>query len=287
MYNNLVIDCNSICHMAKHSMGGLSYESQKVGVIFGFLRQLLKLSKLYNTNKFIFCWDSQTSLRKNIFPEYKNNRHKDKTPEDIEFDTLIYGQFNMLKKEIIPQMGFKNNFEFEGFEADDVIAEVVMSHPNRKFVIASTDSDLFQLLFHNEVTLYQLMSKKEITYNDIEQLYGVTPDTWAKVKAISGCVTDNVPGITGVGEKTAIKYLNNQLKHTTKAYQAIKNGQEIIDRNINLVLLPFQGTPETKLQKDTPNFPQFIQVCRQYGFESFLRNDEIGNWEKYLFKESA
>ena len=70
----LLVDSNSICHQAKHSMGNLTWEEKEVGIIFGFLRQLLSLAKTFETNKFVFVWDSRISLRTKMFPDYKKTR---------------------------------------------------------------------------------------------------------------------------------------------------------------------------------------------------------------------
>jgi 5'-3' exonuclease len=126
----ILIDSNSICHAAKHSMGDLSYEERKVGVIFGFLLQLLSLSKLLKSNRFVFIWDSRKSLREQIFPDYKYKRkNKEKTKEEKEMDDIAYAQFNILRTEIIPALGFQNNFMFDGYEADDLIAKICFKYP--------------------------------------------------------------------------------------------------------------------------------------------------------------
>jgi len=102
----LLVDANSVCHQMKHAMGDLSWEEKRVGVLFGFLRQLLSLAKILKSNRFVFAWDTRSSVRSKFFPEYKGRRKKDKTPEEKELDDIAYIQFNTLQHEILPEIGY-------------------------------------------------------------------------------------------------------------------------------------------------------------------------------------
>ncbi|GAH00618.1 unnamed protein product, partial [marine sediment metagenome] len=107
------------------------------------------------------------------------------------------------------------------------------------------------------------------------------PREWKLVKALAGCSTDGIPGVKGVGEKTAIKYLTSQLKETTKACQAIisKEGIKIFKRNLKLVALPFKGTNVFKLKKDKLSKEGWIKVTKTLGMKS-LQNHNIFMGEK-------
>jgi DNA polymerase-1 len=266
-------------------MGDFSFDEQQTGVIFGFLRQIIKFAKLYKTNQLIFCWDSSSSLRKKISPVYKANRTKtDKSDEEKEFDAIAYKQFHIIRDKVLPYIGFKNNFFYEGYEADDIIAEIIMSQVDDKFVIVSADSDLYQLLFDKEVTMYNTKSKKEVTYSDFVEEHSIYPDDWLEVKAIAGCSSDNVIGVHGVGEKTAIKFIKGELSPSLKTYQNIKNSRSIIDKNLELVSLPFPGTPTPVLVKDSLDVINFIEICQRFGFESLINKDSLNVWKTYIFK---
>ena len=180
----VIIDCNYICHMAKHSMGELSFEELHSGVIFGFLRQMLSLINTFKTNDFIFVWDSRESKRKVLFPTYKANRHYEKTEEEKELDAIAYKQFDILRTEVIPKIGFVNNFMMKGYEADDVIAGIVFRN-KENFVIVSSDNDLLQLL-NNRVRIYSIKNKSYYTEEMMLKEYNISPDKWAEVKAIAG-----------------------------------------------------------------------------------------------------
>jgi DNA polymerase-1 len=278
----LLIDSNFLCHQAKHSMGDLDFESQKTGIIFGFLRQLLKLSQLYPKSDFIFCWDSKTSLRKKIYPEYKANRKKEKSDEEKEADSIAYAQFELIKTYVLPEIGYRNIFEYEGFESDDIFARIIYTTSD-DFVIVTSDEDIYQLLF-DSVKIYNPGKKKEYTLWDFQNEYGISPEFWFDVKAIAGCVSDNVKGIAGVGAKTAIKYLTNQLDVLSTKFQAIESeeGQVLIKRNYRLVRLPYKSTPKSKFGKDGLSLDKFMTVCQRYGFYSILAPKELRKWEEHL-----
>lgn len=278
----LIIDSNYICHLSKYSMKDLSYQEKKVGVIFGFLRQILSLAKVFETNKFIFVWDSKTSLRKEIFPAYKEKRKTNKTEEDLELDSLSYPQFDDLRDTIIPSLGFANNHMQIGYEADDLMAIITQNNPENEYSIVSADEDLFQLL-SDTVTLYSIRKKQSYTAKNLYKDYGVTPKQWVMVKAIGGCRTDEISGIANVGEKTAAKFIRKQLSFNTKAHQNILKGTEIIQRNISLVELPFKGTLPIKYKRDHLNLEAFVDVCKEYGFNSFLTREVYQQWKLHVF----
>jgi len=281
----ILIDSNSICHTVKHAMTDLSFHEKQVGVIFGFLRQILSLAKKFESNRFVFAWDSRSSVRNQFFPEYKGRRKKDKTPEEKELDDIAYVQFNTLRDEILPEVGFANNFWQEGYEADDIIASIVHCNPTEKIVIISTDEDLYQLLSEN-VTMYSIRKKQEYTYHNLWKDFHIPPQDWVDIKSIAGCSSDDIPGVPGVGEKTACKYLNRQLGITHKTYRSIKESGELIKRNLQLVTLPYPGTKCLPItNSDSLPTKKFLGVCTRYGFESFMYRDSLAQWKEHIFKE--
>ena len=72
----LVIDCSQLCYRSFYTTKDLSYEEERTGIIFGFLKQIFKLAQDFDTKTFIFCWDSAKSYRKQIYSDYKENRKK-------------------------------------------------------------------------------------------------------------------------------------------------------------------------------------------------------------------
>lgn len=266
-----LIDCQAVCYRALYSCGNLK-TSQGVpsGIYYGFFNTLYKLALRGECAHFVFCWDSRQSLRKQIYPEYKGNREH--TPDTVP----IFEQFKYLRTHLLPRLGFTNNLFKIGYEADDLIASICKYTPpkrGREYGIVSSDKDLYQLLTPR-ISMWEPSGKiKKYTYEDFCDEWKTTPDVWGKVKAISGCKTDGVPGIPGIGEKNAIRHL------TVKPNPRLMSpgNQEIIERNKKLVVLPFWTTPKFKLNwEETPKFDAFVDMCHEYEFSTFLKR--VGNW---------
>ena len=286
MNRTLVIDCNNLCYSALFTFGELSHEEKKTGVIFGFLQRILFLANKFETNKFIFCWDSKKNYRKLIYPEYKANRRKDLTEqEEIDY-ALAFKQFDVLREKVLPGLGFSNVFQQNGYEADDLIAEVV-KRGGGSFGVVSTDKDLYQLL--DRCSIYNQRTKKVITHKDFQELYGIPCTLWADVKALMGDSGDNISGIVGVGEKKAIQFITNILPKG-KIFDLILSleSQDTFLRNLKLIELPYHGIKKIKMIMGEDEFDKFkfIDVFMDYGFESFLRKDTLNKWVDLMVRTS-
>ena len=275
----IVCDCNYISYVEKFALStGLSYRGGHTEIIYGFLKQILKLAQRFETNQLIFCWDSKDSLRKKTYPEYKANRRKDQTEEEKEANEIAYKQFNQLRRTVLPSMGFNNIFMQEGYEGDDLIAYIVRDHPCN--VVITNDEDMLQLL--DNCNLYNITKRSLTDKDEFIRAYGISPMDWVDVKSYAGCYSDNVKGLEGVGEKTVAKWLRGELKQTTKTYQKINSpeGWDIHRRNHPLVCLPLEGLPPIRLTKDSFLKKSFRDVFMEYGFNSFLENDKFEKWIK-------
>ena len=282
MKTNLIIDCNNLAYSSFYIFKNLNYLEKKTGVIFGFIQQILSLAKKFESTNFVFCWDSKKSYRKLIYSEYKANRRKELSNEENADLKLAYNQFAELREKILLEMGFNNVFMQTGYEADDLIAKVVLDNQNKKNIIVSTDQDLYQLLQYS-VSIHNIRTKKIFLWKDFANKYNAAPNLWVRVKAIAGCSTDNVIGVKGVGEMTAIKYLQDKLQEgKIKNRIESQEGQAIIKRNIELVVLPFQGRKKLRIdfQKNDLSKEKFIEVFMQYGFSSLLKKEVVENWSK-------
>lgn len=280
----LIIDGNALCHKAKHATGDLTHETMHVGVIFGFMMQILRYAKEFKTANIVYAWDSKKSHRLKLFPEYKEKRRTScKTPEEIEIDKAAYAQFDKLYDVILPAIGCQHNYKIDGYEGDDIIAGLVNQFSDEDEVfIASGDEDLYQCLQPN---VSMIKGKKVYNFVDFHKEYGITPDRWAEVKAIAGCDTDEVPGVRGVGEKTAIKYLNDELTPHLKGYKSIccPEGRAIYQRNLPLVKLPFKGFPELEIKPFRPlSLRGFMDVCNDLNFQYFLKKENLTQWKQHL-----
>lgn len=276
----MIIDHSALCHAVKFSLGKykLSHNEKPTFVIYGYLQMLQFLFKRVYPDRVVIACDSKKSKRKKKYPLYKENRNN-KTQEQEQLDSIAYPQFLILKEHILPDIGFKNIFEVKGLEADDVIASICKSNPNSDIVIVSRDKDLYQLLTEN-VAIFDPTNKSYFTIKDFKKLYGITPDRWAEVKEIAGCTTDNVKGIEGVAEKTAIKYLLGKLPQKYISYKNIVKGEKIIKRNRKLVLLPYKGTPTFDVIPNRLSKKAFEKIAKAYGFKSITK--DIDYWIKTL-----
>lgn len=277
----IIVDCNYVGHSSRFAVDANLKTSTGIytNVIYGFLQTLITLSQVYRTKRFAFVWDSKKSKRKELFPEYKKSRHKNLTEQEKIELKRAFNQFQIIRKRILPAIGFKNNFMYSGFEGDDLIASIIQSDEfGQEFLLYASDHDLYQLLSPN----VSMIKKKEIyTIDKFVEEFGINPSQWWKVKTLAGCSSDEVPGIKGIGEKTVCKYLRNKLKETSVAYKKIVDSKEEVEkRNVPLVKLPFVGTPECKLVEDEFDIQTTKELFEYYEFESLL--DEFEEWEEML-----
>jgi DNA polymerase-1 len=265
---NILIDVSALAYRSFFTTGTLSYLGQNTGVLFGIFRYAQQLHAEYPHGRLIWCFDTPSTLRKEIFPAYKIKRATDlEDVEVVQARNDLHEQLNLLRDSYLPAMGYRNIFWRDGYEADDVIASVCKASKN-KVVIVSSDSDLFQLLEQGRVLVHPPKGLP-ITEESFIEKYGISPKQWVEVKAIAGCSSDGVIGVKGVGEKTAIKYLRRELKRTSKLYIKIEeNWHELIDMNRILVCLPFLGIGKFDLQKDELTDIKRTRVYRALGIKS-------------------
>jgi len=269
-------------------MGNLDYEEKRVGVVFGFIKQMLSVAQKFNTNKLIFCWDTRQSYRKMVYPTYKGNRNKDLTTDKREELADAYRQFEEIQNIVLPIMGFKNIFRQNGYEADDLIAYIIRELPDDTTIVSS-DNDLLQLIQDNPYCPVRWYNFKGITEEKDFRLtwHDLHPQKWALIKAIAGCSTDSVDGIVGVGEITAAKYVAGILHGKPLEKIESPEGKSIIDRNKPLVTLPYIGLRPiriTGLEEDNLSYSSFCSTFSQYGFRSLLTDNEVSKWSNIFFK---
>lgn len=278
-----LLDCHSICHAAKHRTKRLTFRGVSTGVIYGFLNTLLKLQGILKPDVWVFAWDSKQSVRRDARPSYKANRLVKKSPEEIRLNRLTMPQFDIIRDDILPAMGFNNVIKVEGFEGDDIMAQVIVDgNPEDNFIMIARDNDMLQMLAPN-VTMYDHVKNKHYTAQDFSNdWFGLQPRQWALVKALAGCKTDNVDGLRGIGEKTATQMLVGLLGDHTKAYEAIMapENQAIAQANIDLVELPHSEMPPVSVSNvDRLGMRGFAEVCNTFGLKSFLKD---ANWHKWM-----
>ncbi len=277
----VLVDISWLAYRAYYTMGGLEFEDLPTGIIFGVFMQLREIChspRVRSSRIAIFC-DSRSSIRARTLPTYKGKRHEMRTPEEVEMIAAMKDQRVTLQEEILPAIGFPVYMQ-KGLESDDLMADVASSLSNapvykkagrRQAIMITSDSDLFQCI----TPIVHWFDPQRDVYHDpssFAEKYGIYPSKWGEVKALAGCSTDNVPGVGGVGEGTAIKYLNGQLPPHYKAHKHIcsKKGEAARLRNRELVVLPHKATEPICLREPSYNMDKFFFYCEKYGLQSIL-----------------
>lgn len=271
----LILDTKYLCYRVRYAMGNdLSYMGRPTTIIYGFLKELIRLQDKFRTRHLLFCFDSKTSKRKKLYPAYKENRKKKElTDKELEFEIAFQYQILKLRIKYLPEIGYKNIFIEKGLEADDLMASLAHNFKSKecrdKAIMVTADHDLYQCISPN-VTFYNPNDNKELTLQGFKQMYGISPKQWTTVKTIAGCISDGIKGIEGVGEKTALKYVRGELGVKTKVYcNIMHHGKEVIKQNSALIKLPFADTPTFSIQKDKLSVKGWKRVCKRLGFKSF------------------
>lgn len=238
----LLVDINYLAHRAKHSTGDMSHEGISTGVAFGVLRDLKDLAERFNPYRMVLALDYRgRKIRQDMLPSYKSSREAKKTEEDRERDVIFRQEVTRLWEDLLPRVGYRNLVEREGYEADDVLAGYAAKIPKgHDAIIVTGDEDLWQCL-SPVVMWYSPGTGRLLDSQTFYQEWGVDPIQWAHVKALAGCKTDDVPGIPGIGEKSAAGWFNGKLKAGSKKWELISENIGIIQQNLSLVKLPLPG----------------------------------------------
>lgn len=274
----LVFDVHYLAHRAFHSTCDLSYHGKATGVIFGFLQSIGFLKDDFQTDRVVFCFEHKHLKRRDIFPSYKERRHTSyKPPEELKAMGELNAQIAELRQRYLPKIGFNNVFAYDGYESDDVMAAIARDYgKEQEVVIVTADLDLLQCL-SPKVSIYSPQKKKLLTELWFYREYGISPAQWALVKALAGCSGDCVPGIKGVGEVTALKWIKGELSKTSKAWKLIesKTAAEIVLRNQRLVELPFEDCPTPKIVEDEVTKAKWEEVMEELGMHSLAGKPPI------------
>ena len=171
-----------------------------VNAVYGFTNMIMKLTAKIDCDYNLVLFDAKRqNFRNDIFPEYKANRAE--PPADL------IPQFSIIRQTV--DVLNLNHLEIEGYEADDLIATYANQalSSGMEVVIVSADKDLMQLIKEG-VTFYDPMKDKFITAEDAKEKFGVYPEKIPDVQALSGDSIDNIPGVPGIGPKTAAELIN-------------------------------------------------------------------------------
>ncbi|QQR68945.1 MAG: DNA polymerase I [Alphaproteobacteria bacterium] len=197
-----LLDASGFIYRAFHALPPLTRpDGTQVGAVFGFCSMLLKLATEQNgPRSLLVVYDAgRRSFRHDLYPEYKANRTE--TPPEL------VTQFPLLR-DAVSSLGLPA-VEAEGWEADDLIASYACAAAARgqHVIIVSSDKDLMQLVGPH-VGMFDPMKMRNIREEEVREKFGVSPGQVVDVQALAGDSSDNVPGVPGIGVKTAAELIN-------------------------------------------------------------------------------
>ena len=276
----LVIDGHSMAFRAFYALpveNFVTAQGQHTNAVFGFASMLIKILEKYQPSHIAVAFDvSRHSFRTDEYPEYKGTR--DATP--VEFK----GQIELIR-DLLAAMGIRS-LSREGFEADDFLATLAHrgTQADMRVFVVSGDRDSFQTVTDTVTVLYPGLTPgdlREMTPERIEDKYGVPPYRYPEIAALVGEASDNLPGVPGVGPKTAAQWINrfggldNLLEHADqvkgKRGEALREHVEDVRRNRRLNHLLTDMDLECELddlRRDVTDRQALAALCDALEFRS-------------------
>ncbi|MDR1662818.1 MAG: hypothetical protein LBR59_00165 [Endomicrobium sp.] len=272
-----ILDGNAYIHRAYHALPPLfTSNNQQINAVYGFVRLLFKIKSIFTPDYIAVCFDYPSkNFRHEIFKEYKANRKP--------LDEALISQMPLIRKAVDALNIYR--VEIQGYEADDLIATIVKHNKENSVqtVIVTGDKDILQLIEDENVLVWN--DSKGIMYDakKVERKYGVKPNQLLDIFALSGDATDNVPGVKGIGEKTAVKLLKEyvSLKNILQNVGSIKgkigkllqHGKDNVELSKKLIELNFDVPLDYKLNdfenKDL-DIDKAISFFEKYELKSFV-----------------
>lgn len=272
-----LIDGYGFVFRAYHSMPPLSRpDGTPVGAVYGFTNMLIKLLASLDVTHVAVVFDAGSkTFRNDIYADYKANRPP--CPEDLKPQfSIVRESAESLNLAIL---------EKAGFEADDIIATIAKRAAADDFevLVVSSDKDLMQLVDDN-ISMYDPMKNRLVGIAEVQEKFSVGPDRVLDVLSLMGDVSDNVPGVRGIGPKTAAELINefgtleNIFLNLDKIKQ--KKRKEVLTEGVenaklSKILITLKDDVETgieiedlKLQSIEPD--KLIGFLEEQGFRSLV-----------------
>ena len=257
--NNTSFRANSVTELYTKSGVRTSAIMGTLNIAHSVIESLTKRYSL-PVNEVIFAWDKGHSKRRtDLYPEYKANRHKEeRTEEEKQFMKEFIEQANVLY-ENLPLFGMKC-IRKDGWEGDDLIYCVAKTlqkrYPEDSVVVVSTDEDFHQLVTKN-IDVYSPIKEVLYTRSNYKEITEIDPELFLTYKILKGDSSDGIPGIAGIGDKTAKSLVNtygdmsgllssNNREQLLKSKRTAKifttEGLETLSRNDKLINLDYVDT---------------------------------------------
>ena len=280
-----LVDGNNLAYRAYFALPEelATSEGFPTNALLGFTNMLFKLLADYRPKGVAVAWDTRATHRKELDPEYKVDRRP--------MPDLLAEQFPHFRP-IVEAFGYQN-LEFEGWEADDVIATLAAraDEAGIKTTVVSTDRDAFQLVTENIALMMTPRGVADVHVYTPERVfarYGVTPEQVPDFIGLKGDSSDNIPGVPGIGDKTAgqlvAQYgsLEGVLEHVDELSpargRALREHADQARASKELATmrrdLPLQCDP-AELVLSPPDRSRLKEMFRQYEFRNLLQRVDV------------
>ena len=287
----MLIDGSSLIFRAFFALPNLTNaDGVMTNGVYGFLTMYFRAVEEYKPDYILVAFDKKTkTFRHKEFEDYKANR--DKAPSELNY------QFGILK-DILDSLNVKY-LDIDGFEADDIVGTYskIARDEGLETVIITGDKDYFQLV-NDDVIVYLtrkgISQMEEITEEKIKEDYGLSPKQLIDVKGLMGDKSDNIPGVDGIGEKTALKYIkkygsmedlyeNLDDISGKKTKENLENSRQIafLSKKIGTIVTNAPVDYEiSDLRVENPDMESLKEKFSKYNFNKFLEKFEDGSKEQ-------
>ncbi|GAW92403.1 DNA polymerase I [Calderihabitans maritimus] len=293
----MLIDGNSLVHRAFYALPLLSNrQGVYTNAVYGFTTMLYKILAQESPDYIAVAFDKgRVTFRHEQFQDYKG--HRKETPEELR------PQFPWIKK-ILRAMNIPV-FELEGFEADDLIGTLAKEaeRAGLNVTIVTGDRDTLQLISPQTRVMLTRKGISELEVFDLDtfrQKYCIEPVQMRDVKGLMGDPSDNIPGVPGIGEKTALKLvrefgsLENLLENLeqvsgAKLKQKLSEYEQQARLSKSLATIDCRAPLEVKLEDCAyrqPDYPALLEIIKELEFKSLLKN-VLETMEKEKISESG
>jgi len=276
--NLYLIDGNSYFYRAYHAIRSLTNSKGfPTNAIYGFTNMILKILREKKPDAIAIVFDSPVPTeRRKIYEQYKAQRPE--TPDDlivqIPYIKKIINAFNI------------QSFEMPGYEADDIICTIAKKTASEgiNVFILSGDKDMMQVV-GNGIKIYDPMKDLIIDENHVINRFGVSPERVPEIMAITGDAIDNIPGVKGIGEKTAkelllkVSSLDELINHPEKI-ESERIRKMIVDNIENINISKTLATIDTNIPVDInvkemaikePDWSSLLRLFSEFEFKSLIK----------------
>lgn len=226
----LIIDFNNVLFTSYYGQKLINQHGYNVNAVKGFFTKLKNLKDIFDPDFIVFARDLSRvkTFRRKLFPDYKAQRKP--------MDPDIFSQMKMAQQ-IVALLGF-SIISHELYEADDIMGMISRFGEEHEMdsIIISSDRDMYQLITDHTFVMSPRNSDL-IDKNYLQEHYQLTPDQWIELKILQGDRSDNIPGIPGIGEVTAL-----QLMQQYGSIQNIYQSMDQLKPKIQSLLTKYQDT---------------------------------------------